>query len=38
MVWKTRPWMICSFSVRNSLSMTPLVSGSATQVSLGEVP
>jgi hypothetical protein len=31
MVWKVRPWMACSFSVRKNLSMTPLVSGSAAK-------
>ena len=31
MVWKTRPWMACSFKVRNRRSMTPLVSGSPTK-------
>src|ERR671932_952875 len=25
MVWKMRPWMACSFRVRNSLSITPFV-------------
>jgi len=38
MVWKTRPWTICSFKVRNSRSMTPFVPGSPTKAWLGGMP